>query len=242
MPFVPPAALVRRAFQTAPPGSDTSFFTSGASPPIIIGFICLGAFTFGVITVALWRRRHMRQSSRSLPRAGQHKPRKPMLHEAVLDVGSATEGALAEKGHTRTWRDIMPISAMVEQPTQPQPEYEAAPGAVPALQIYTSYQRWRQSKRRNGAAMKVKAESHGTVQATVLLAMPSPKSSGEKGQEEMVEYALGTHAVRVYERFAQAIGTVLPEGAAGVGVVVRGLEHLPWTRDLTRTSAFIRWI
>ena len=140
---VAPAALMRRAFQTTPP--DASFFTSGASPPIIIGLcvhslayfcsqgtdelttiralasICLGAFTFGILTVACWRRTHMRQARRSSSSSrSKLSPQKPRLHEVVLNVEKALEDK-DEGKPSGTWAQVMVrighTSGMHTQPT-----------------------------------------------------------------------------------------------------------------------------
>ncbi|VDB91228.1 unnamed protein product [Peniophora sp. CBMAI 1063] len=199
MPVVLPlTVLARRAFQTAPP-DGTSFFTSGASPPIIIGFICLGAFTFGILIVACWRRTHMRnQAGRRSSSTSRVLPQKPTLHEVVLDVdglaGSGHEGKMSQ-----LWPQIMPISGLVEQLSQPEPDYEPALKATPAMQAYASYQRWRRSRQDRDSPEK-DTQPQATFQATVLLAMPSPRPSPtreDNGQEEMAEYALGTHTVHV---------------------------------------------
>ncbi|KAI0266459.1 hypothetical protein BC834DRAFT_969485 [Gloeopeniophorella convolvens] len=148
------AAPAATSSQSSPP-----FFSSGASPPIIIGFIGIGAFALGVISLCAWRRitgrdvLHLRPLRNPNLRRWQNLAGgKPELFD-VWTEGRAT-------GDFK-WEKSMPFSAAVlaspEAGHAPEPRQEAS------------------DRRRDSHGKDVEEHPHEcTLQVAILLAMPSP--------------------------------------------------------------------
>jgi len=108
------AAPTGSSSSASPPFSHQSVFTQGgASPPLIVGFISMGAFVLGVVSLCAWRRFTGRQiwyyNNGFMPRryrgpslrglrqqqqerdgsAGGCKPEKPVVFEAWTARGTA---------------------------------------------------------------------------------------------------------------------------------------------------------
>ncbi|KAI0066788.1 hypothetical protein BV25DRAFT_1819884 [Artomyces pyxidatus] len=133
---------------------STPFFSSGASPPIIVGFVAIGAFALGVITLCAWRR----ITGRDLLRVPQTRltrlagrldlAGKPQIYEVVVDHASA---------EYMKWEDVVPFAAAVLQ----RPKLKDQPARPHAA--------------RGGPRQKAKEAQHDDahLQIAVLLAMPS---------------------------------------------------------------------
>jgi len=181
-----PSSITMSTITGATPSGASlpQIWETGASPPIIIGFVAIGAFTFAITILVLCRRtarrRNPRTSLSSLPRL----PDKPQLHDMLLVRGDDSEDDLR-------WANIMPVSVTIS------PSLPIVPESQPPVTFRPSRYFSRGHRRHAGETGDVLGHS-GSIQVMALLAMPSPRrtkrddSCAEEGYEPDVEYSLAT--------------------------------------------------
>ncbi|KAI0034670.1 hypothetical protein K488DRAFT_83736 [Vararia minispora EC-137] len=161
------------AQQPGPPNAVPSFFNTGASPPLIIGFIAIGAFTFGIVVLAIWRRTHSQRLIQTTRPSRVEALKKPHLHEAWIGGESTVDAELR-------WAEVMPLAAKIERVTAEKRRWFLR-GHVAGGELGDNSQ----DEHRDDAMI----EHEGTLEITVLLAMPSPR--GEKREKAGVTVELG---------------------------------------------------
>ncbi|KAH9956483.1 hypothetical protein BC827DRAFT_1270854 [Russula dissimulans] len=75
-PFAPPSSSPTDSapWSMSPSSQSVSFFSGGASPPLIAGLVTIGAFAIGLVSICAWRRFMGGEPLRNLlPFPGQHR-------------------------------------------------------------------------------------------------------------------------------------------------------------------------
>jgi len=184
---------------------DTPFFASGASPPLIIGFIAIGTFMLGIITICAWKRITGRdlllQRSNALAeleegrrKKGDGFGEKPELFDVWYEE--------PRTGDVR-WENVMPFSATVIP--------ESPHSKVPCkLSKDTHAQQSKGEKDDHSAREGRTHHPNASLQIAVMLAMPSPHPIPHPTQEgentetsagsssdcpEVTEYSIGLFEV-----------------------------------------------
>ncbi|KAI9508524.1 hypothetical protein F5148DRAFT_885487 [Russula earlei] len=194
------------------PLDSSSFFNGGMSQSLIVSFVSIGVFAFGVASLCAWRRRYSRDGSpsprRYRPTPYRRRPlggRRPQQHDDIADRRPAIFEAWTERRRTvdaLRWEKSMPFSATLFTDVavmRAERENEAIPDDGDGD--------------RGGGTEKdklhVREDTVGGLRVAVLVQMPSP-TRAEAAHDEVGE-GLCEHPVQ--------------------NELAIGLLEVPWTRE-----------
>jgi len=206
------AAPTGSSSSSPPPLSHQSVFTQGgASPPLIVGFISIGAFVLGVVSLCAWRRltgRHIWYYNNGfMPRryrtpslrgqrqqdgsAGGCKSEKPVVFEAWTARGTADVLKWAESVpfSATLFTDAPEVECMVKDPTP----------RIGDDGVEEEEEKDEDEKENEKQGHGAREGMGGRLQVAVLLQMPSPNRAEKVGEESLGYPVRGELAIGVMD-------------------------------------------